>query len=396
MMISCRSGTATAALLAVALLVIGGDGSAASPDPAAIWEPADEASWRVAGGHAAPRHLGDDAEAEQKKRAAQQRRKRAPRQADKPEPEPKTRLEVPPTFDEVLEGFARTVVYFLGFAAWLLVFLLAWEGSIVPGERCEALFGAANKPHPGLGDGTKNVVISALLSAYLSVVMWLCGLPPEVRWRNVPNFCVQPRTWYGLVSIHHAPFHHTSRRGYTVSSFALWLVTPLVVSYGKRTFAFSFFFIAFVSYFFAWLVLPGDECACGLGPVLSGWMVVVLFGLPFQPLKVWRVVAVVFVVPYVVMSIVDAVQTPTTGESALVHYVAMAAGGLFAILHFGLTRATERFAFGRFEGFEEKAQKAGRPWPGWGPYWLRVVTLLTGIDVLEGCCRARRVLEGSG
>lgn len=299
--------------------------------------------------------------------------------------------EVGPSAVEILNGIVRALGYFIGWIPWTLLFLCAWDGSIVPKPYFDDFFGkigvSSTYPFEGM---LKYIMIPGFCVSYMSLLDFLRALPPKVKW-DFPNFCVQPRTFWGIIAIHQAPLLHISSHHYAMTCFYMWLVGATVLSYGRRTFVFSTYFIAFVGHFAFWCMGSETACIVGYMPVIFGYWGMLLSGIcvgiaglfkcPPPGYVIVRCLFVffvsVFLTEYFWLLFSDQANAKV-GEHWLGHVCGFSSGFVFGCLHFGLARCSKNSStgFGIFVGFEKSCRSAGSPWPGWHRFLFRALKLL--------------------
>lgn len=288
--------------------------------------------------------------------------------------------ESPPT-KEVMQGFFRASCWFYAWIPWGILFMCAFDGSIVPLKPFDAVFGSAGKVVPGLDGWQVFLVIPGLIVFYMSVVLWLSQFPEKVGWESFPSFCVAPRSFFGLLNIHQAPWLHISQSHYGYSTFITWVTAPILLSCGRRTFIFSTFFSSFVGYFAYWCVGGKASCVAGLSPVYSGWLgTLTVSCISTCPPNWGRFLCTLCVLAFYSYRLKTLMENFRWdgGEHYDAHITGFASGFFFGLLHFSVQKCGNRcpkMAFGQFEGYEKLARKQGEPWPGSVAYFCRLVSL---------------------
>mmetsp|Transcript_41959 Transcript_41959/g.115746 ORF Transcript_41959/g.115746 Transcript_41959/m.115746 type:complete len:366 (-) Transcript_41959:212-1309(-) len=195
-------------------------------------------------------------------------------------------------FDDII----LAIGYVLGWAPWIALFLCAWKRNILPLKWADQVFGETEST-PGIRGVLKYLVIPGAMSLGMNIILWVTLVPPDMlQWKSFPRFCIVPRTVRGLFQVHQACWHHLDFMHYSMNNFCLWTLGPLVLSYNRRTFVASVFFIGLVGGFVLWLLGPSNTCIVGFSGVLFGWFGLILAALPLEcPPKWWRLLLLIVV-----------------------------------------------------------------------------------------------------
>lgn len=197
--------------------------------------------------------------------------------------------------NSVFDNVVFWVGYAIGFLPWLALFFSQWKRSLFPCAWLEELCGEKESP-AGLRGKLKFIVMPGALSLFMNLVLWITMLPASFEWDTFPKFCVTPRTFRGLMNIHQMCWNHFGFLHFANNNFCVWTLGPLVLTYGRRTFVSSIFFINFVGGFILWLSAPGETCTAGFSGVLFGWFGALSLALFLEcPPKWWRVLLLLIV-----------------------------------------------------------------------------------------------------
>lgn len=283
------------------------------------------------------------------------------------------------TFKDVMNYVFMAAAWIYAWIPWGILFMCAFDGSIIPLSWLDAIFGSAGKPVSGLDGWQKYIIVPALISAYMSMVLWLHQFPERAGWESFPAFCVLPREYWSLRNIHQAPWLHLSQMQYGYSSFTLWIVAPILLSCGRRTFVFSTFFSSFVGYFAFWCLGNKAACCAGLSPIYCGWLgTLTVACLATCPPNWPRLILTALALGVAMVRFLAVFKWPAEagGENKYGYIAGYSSGFFFGILHFGVEKCgtkCPKVAFGQFEGYEKEARKQGEPWPGVCAFAYRLV-----------------------
>lgn len=293
------------------------------------------------------------------------------------------KIEETPSTIQVVNGVVRTLAYFIGFTPWIVLFLSAWEGSIIPGSVSEEIWGKKSPAKPFTGS-LQYVVLLGAVSAWMSMVMWAAEYPVKSMWDTFPTFCVKPRSFFGLIAIHQAPMYHLDYDYFSYCHFLMWLVGATLLTHGRRAFVWATICISFVGHAIFWFVGDSAVCVAGFEPVIYGWWAVLIPGAMLSlrakcppTCGYFFHCFVVFVISGVLVQRfweqLSANAKP--GQSMTMNICGFGSGLAFGLMLF----FSERYlgiALGTFPNFEKKARDIGYPWPGWCEFVIQLFGLL--------------------
>lgn len=281
----------------------------------------------------------------------------------------------------------------IGVVPWLVLFLAQWKRSIIPCSFLDDAFGKLDNP-PGLRGRLKFVLFPGCLCLYMNLVLWLTTLPANVHWNTFPKFCVVPRTFKGFFGIYQSGFHHGSFMHFAGNNFGVWTLGPLMVSYNRRTFVSSLFFINGLGGFLLWLAGPDDHCIVGFSGIVYGWFGCLTLALFAEcPPKWYRIVLLVIVGIYLGPDFYTEVVSGDDEEGTSWHGHAY---GFFAGLFYAYLRFRRKWFL--LEGLEDGIRPIGHPDPSICQA-LRRLALALIEGVRDGCadignicrCKSHRV-----
>eukprot|EP00929_Paragymnodinium_shiwhaense_P077708 TRINITY_DN40059_c0_g1_i1.p1 TRINITY_DN40059_c0_g1~~TRINITY_DN40059_c0_g1_i1.p1 ORF type:complete len:335 (-),score=47.60 TRINITY_DN40059_c0_g1_i1:549-1553(-) len=288
---------------------------------------------------------------------------------------------------DILNDVVIGVGYVLGWTPWVVLFFCAWKRSILPFAWADELLGEKDSS-PGIRGKLKYVMFPGGLSLYMNLLLWGTIVPPQVlQWDSFPKFCVLPRHWTGLLHVNQACWHHANFMHYGSNNLYLWTLGPLVLSYNRRTFVFSLFFIGILGNFVLWLVGPDNTCILGFSTVIFGWFGMLTIALPLEcPPRWWRLVLLLIVGFFLGTSFYKEVfgGDDQEGISWHAHVIGFAHGIVFGYLRF-------RRGWFQRDGFEDRIRPLGEKMS-----FLDLVSRLgselvysvmdSAVDVANICC----------
>jgi len=291
----------------------------------------------------------------------------------------------------VFDWIVSAVGFLIGLLPWFALFLCQWKRSLFAMQWLDEVIGREHNT-PGLQGKLKYLVLPGALSLWMNVVLFITMIPSQMlSWTSFPRFCIVPRTAGGLLQLHQAVFHHFGFTHYAMNNFALWTLGPLVLSYNRRIFTASLFFIGIVGNIFLWLFGPNATCTAGFSGVIFGWFGLLSAGLFLEcPPRWWRVLLLIIVGFFLGATFYDEVFSGDDDEGVSWHGHAI---GFFC----GLVFAYLRFRRNWFlcEGLEDRV----RPCDGSKPTFCTSVRRLgteTRLGMRAACTDIARIFTCKG